>query len=291
MALLVGAQFVIELPKKVLDLIGDIEGADVIVDVLNLFIDSISDEEKKKWKEAVPQVSKAMFISTIISTMVENDITFAQSQNLSKNQMKQVVEQFKQILEMVNEEEDIKEMFSAMMSEIIRMAQDIAVDMKSNDDDGNKTFEVTLSKMTPAFYNSLIKVDLVSLAEKIGENQNVKSKINNNIITPLKNAIIDVVKKIQEREFMSDEDMEELFLQFEKSFDVFYVSFPLQAILSVILTKAIDENISFSEASTELEFDIIFEHVNKQITQFDKVPKIVEGLKNLLDMMFRLNDM
>lgn len=262
--MLFGMQLSVEVPAKVLELVGNIEKSDEVDGFLKELLGQFYDQFDYRY----------IIIPNIISGMVESDVSFEQSAIFSQDTFDASI---KDMVDKLGDDTGLKQMLFMGMRKLLKSAKMFQDQAKESDG----IISVILPRMSSAFYHGLLKQhDLVTLAEKISKDEKIRDVLKTRFVDPLKQPIREGLEKIANN--FNEELDEEDICEIESQFDVCCVSLTLSKILSVVLTEAINDGISFSEALNKLGVIAVVKQVDEKLMAIDDLSVNTDELGDLV---------
>lgn len=262
--MLFGMQLSVEVPAKVLELVGNIEKSDEVDGFLKELLGQFYDQFDYRY----------IIIPNIISGMVESDVSFEQSAIFSQDTFDASI---KDMVDKLGDDTGLKQMLFMGMRKLLKSAKMFQDQAKESDG----IISVILPRMSSAFYHGLLKQhDLVTLAEKISKDEKIRDVLKTRFVDPLKQPIREGLEKIANN--FNEELDEEDICEIESQFDVCCVSLTLSKILSVVLTEAINDGISFSEALNKLGVIAVVKQVDEKLMAIDDLSVKTDELGDLV---------
>lgn len=272
---LFGFELSVEVPAKVLELVGDIKRPDGVDEVFKLLLGEFYDQFDPRF----------MIISYIIFGMVENDATFEQSKIFSRDAFEERITSIKDIVGKLEDDVDLKSRLSMIMGQLLKDAK--ALQYQSGEKRENVS--VKLPKMSRGFYYTLSKLDLINSAEKLSADEKISCILRSRFINPIKQMVLKMIGSLDSdlsEDILDEDDVHE----FEGLFDSYYLGVILGRILSVVLTEAINDGISFSEAVGKLGIDAIEKQVYEKLMAVDDLSEKADAMNKMCDSILPLLD-
>ena len=223
------------------------------------------------------------FVPIIIKNMIITNKKFSEVVELSKDEIRNKIYEMEQIL--FETELDFQK--------IISFLGDL---LKYNKENSNKKdiINCKLNNLSDEFMNSLSIYGVDKISERVAVE--VYDNINNNLITPVNQAFNEsyneIFDNIQDKEKIVLEQYEreefvnmcKVFL--EESSKKLYFSIPMQTIISEVITKAIEEDLTFMKALLQLDFSKLVEKTIENIEQESSLLSI-EEIKELTKIIIK----
>ncbi len=268
-----GTNLSVDLPFNVLKSLGKIEGSESIQKFYeDIIINEFSDIElNTEDKNIIPYISNSMFLSLIITKMIEQDINFSEAFINSQSSFNNVITEFNNLVELIKTDEEYKKIFANVKNVVHKHIKEFLEKMQNQPPKGG-TFSTELQNISRRISNLFMHSKLPDIIASVVNSDGVKSVIYDKFIKSNIESFNNYISTINEK-FELDLDEEEINIMKEKFYD-FYETIPLQTILSFVLTKAINEDITFSETLLTYDEDELIKQSIDKIMSYDKLPEI-----------------
>lgn len=236
--------------------------------------DLIPAERNDVLEDLQPYYSNFVYIDTIVEKMVVNNITFSQAVEASEDEIQKSQEALGFVILMLKVT-GMEEMINQLLVELIDVASDDIKALAEGEENGKTaTIPVKLKDLPQATLYTLQNYGLYSVAETAASDPQIRDLIHNKLINP----VIESTLKVGEEEanLISDltpEDKKELQDLVTECRDDNTLMYPLQTIISTVLTKAISDNITFSQAAATFKPE---ELLNKVLTTIHEAPDMTK---------------
>lgn len=236
--------------------------------------DLIPVERNDALEDLQPYYSNFVYIDTIVEKMVVNNITFSQAVEASEDEIQKSQEALYFVILMLKVT-GMEEMINQLLVELIDVAgDDIKALSETNENGKTATIPVKLKDLPQATLYTLQNYGLYSVAETAASDPQIRDLIHNKLINP----VIESTLKVGEEEanLISDltpDDKKELQDLVTECRDDNTLMYPLQTIISTVLTKAISDNITFSQAAATFKPE---ELLNKVLTTIHEAPDMAK---------------
>lgn len=236
--------------------------------------DLIPAERNDVLEDLQPYYSNFVYIDTIVEKMVVNNITFSQAVEASEDEIQKSQEALGFVILMLKVT-GMEEMINQLLVELIDVASDDIKALAEGEENGKTaTIPVKLKDLPQATLYTLQNYGLYSVAETAASDPQIRDLIHNKLINP----VIESTLKVGEEEanLISDltpEDKKELQDLVTECRDDNTLMYPLQTIISTVLTKAISDNITFSQAAATFKPE---ELLNKVLTTIHEAPDMAK---------------
>lgn len=284
---LTGKPLSVTLPISVLKKMGnDYDAEDLrkqIEKMANELLDTVPEEMKLQMEELLPYLPNIIFIPIVIEKMIENNLNFLEALDASSDDIEQTAIEATWALSIANMLPGILDPFKNFLLDCL------AINKKSSNhsQQNPNMFGCLIKEISESSWNELEQIGITKVVDKILNMPKVANVIEEKTIAPIVGIAF---KTILQREGISEDEFDdEDKAFFEKEINTIASiqknALVLQTVLSEVLTKAIDENItvekvmdSFEEYEllTILVKKLIFsEDLSKYTKEFEKVVSAV----------------
>lgn len=291
-----GKNLEVQVPMTFLKSIGDKHLVPSINDFAKSFIEKMhsrvdfSPSEDGFVEEILPYVSNYLFLTPILETMVVNNITLSQALEASEDEMKEAAEKMSGmmfLLRITGVTELIEQLLDEVVEKIVEAQKNGEIpDTESSLTSDKATISVKLSNLPQALLYTLDNYGLYKVAEQASQNPELRNLIHNKTINP----VIESVLKVSEEEdqllssLNPDEkkELQDLVTECQEDSVILY---PLQTIISTVLNKAIDDNITFSQAAETFDPETLMKEIMEKAhnaPDLSKYQSVLEDITKLI---------
>ena len=280
MSNLIGESLHLQLTTSAIEKMGIISGSEILQ---NFYLEcfknvstNLSANQREILEKIAPYLANSIFLQLIISTMIENNVTFLTAIEICEPdiylQPNRLTDTLKR-LDITKNIENISIIFAKYAN------------IRPNNENPEYVINTSLT-ITERIYNSILKANLVFYALTFSSMKSVKKILDEHMINPVKTKYLS-----QLQDGHDDLEIDDLSLAFitsaiDAEIDKTYVTYPLQSIISTVLIKAIDKDITFTEAASKTDFDEIEKTVKKDLKELESITEndinvIIDSLDNL----------
>lgn len=283
-------QIVLTLPTSVLDKIGVIEGGEELRKSLQeIFQNSNSDEFNfESLGNNIYKIENLFVLPIVIKKMIETNKKFSESLELSEDEIRKKVDEINSQLS--NEAQ--KEIIIYLTSVIFSCCSDLVDKEKIG-----KTINCTLQDLSPGFYKALEIYNVTALAKQIIPK--VHDEIKRVVVDPLKESFSDIIENIINKKSEVREELDTcavenfkniLKKQFNSTVYGYYSLIPLQIVISKVIEKAINEDLTFIKALLSFQFTDLVEKVIYEVNNYISYDpeNLKESFKEMIEKIFDL---
>lgn len=283
-------QLVLTLPTSVLDKIGVIEGSEELGETLQEIFQSSSSDEINFASLAnnIDKIENYFFISIVVKKMIETNKKFSEALKLSEDEIRNKVDELNSQIS----DEAEKEMIIYLVSDLLSCCSNLVDKEKVR-----KKINCTLQDLSPEFYKALEIYNVTALAKQIIPK--VYNEIKRAVVDPLKESLSDAIENIINKKAEVSEELDicdiEIFkcifkTLFDSEVNKFYSSIPLQIVISKVIEKAINEDLTFMKALLSFQFTDLVEKVIYEINNDDSYDpeNLKESFQELIEKIFDL---
>jgi len=290
-----GMSLSITVPVSILKSIGSEHVIPQLNNYLVNFINGLRDKmdfsenDNTLLKEVGPYLSNCIFAPTILKNMIIHNITFSQAIEASADDMDKIEAEAGAImifLGLTGTIGIIDGLLNEISDQIIEPFKNGEFPLSQENED-TPFITIPLSDLPQATLYSLDNHGIYKIAEQAAHDPQIRSTIQNKLIDPMIESYLKV--EDQKSGIMTDitvEDKKELQDIVTDYRDEKTIAFSLQAILSLVLTKAITDNITFSQAAAAFSPETYMNKIMKKIQDSPdlmKYRKILEDIVKLID--------
>ncbi len=287
---LVGKNVSFGVPISVLKKIGNIDGTESIQSFYEKMFarvsETLTEDQKKLVEEYLPYVSSSLFVPIVVTNMIERNEKFADALTSSQAEIQLTSIQMRAVFGMLNIIPGASEMIESVIGEIIDALTGIdekSIAMSSDSDKIN----VSIKELSPNFCAELAKLGILDIAGKISLMEKVSTAIRVKVVDPIFTAVVDAIIE-EEHEEMDEEDKAEIRNLLDATAAEASITFPVQMILSTVITKAISDDITVAEAMATFDADQLVESTVEEIAFSDSLEKYAVQLKKAMSIAYRL---
>lgn len=255
----------------------------IVEDILADIYTSIDTEDGVELgDDALRYVSSAIFLPLVIDNMISYDLDFKQACERAKPDIQKSIDETNAQFIMLKAF-GLIEPIKILLAEILKPVMSIV--KKDNSDKPDDFFPVSIT-VSPKLAFGLKCANILDIAEKLMQNQEIMDSVCNKIIYPLIEGSLQAL--IDEKTLQESKD--------ELSGDVKEVvndsceSLVLKALLSEILTKAINEDLSFLKAAENYSADELYEIGIKALSNTEDISEHVDSIKEMFEKFSKLGD-
>jgi len=280
MSNLVGETLHLQLTTASIEKIGNINGSENLqkfyVDCLKNIKKYVSLKQKEELERIAPYLANAIFLPNIISTMIENNITYPTAVEICEQDIYLKLNRLTDTLKRL----DIKKNIEQISIIFAKYAN-----IHPNNENPEYVVNTSLT-ITERIYNSILKSNLVFFALSFSSMKSVKTVLDEHMINPIKNKYLSQLEEHKESLGLDNMYLSFITSALDSEIEKIYITYPLQSIISTVLIKAIDEQITFTEAATCINFEEIKNAVDKDLKELenmteDDINVIIDSLDNL----------
>lgn len=286
---LVGQNLGVTVPVSVLKKMGHIDGTERIQEFFEKMssrIEHVSSKERKQTMEEYSQyLSNIVFVPTVITNMVENNLNISDAITNSQEDIHEASIEMSLAFAMIDIIPGISEMINSIIEEITQSLS--GVDVSSSD--SNK-FSCTIKEVSEDFWAELERIGIVAVSENISNMEKVTETIQSKLITPVFNAIYKCVLDMEDvtDEDLDDDERAELKETIDDAAATFSTNYIIQTVVSTVLTKAIEENITMEKAMAAYEENELAVLAVESIIFSDDLASYAEQLEKVMKTVFNL---
>lgn len=287
----VGKNLQVTVPVSALKKMGHIEGTESIQAffdrIVSRFDGVITDEQKKQQlAEYQPYLANTTFLPIIVTNMLEEDMNFSDAMKASESEIFMSCLHARAIFGMMDIIPGASQMFESVIGEII----DALSGVETQNTSDTNIFSCQIKEVPASVCVALAKLGILDIAEKISKMEKVSTALQEKLVNPVLDAAIKTVliqEKISEDE-LDENDKAEIKLAICMASGDVSTIWPVQTILSTVLTKAIDDDITMAEAMATFDADQLVESTVEKIVFSDSLAKYAEQLEKVMATAYKL---
>lgn len=283
---LVGKNLSVSVPVSVLKKMGHIEGAEKVQDFFEkMFRETeplATHPNVKKMEEYIPYLSNAAFAGIVINKMIVNNQKFSEALEEAQPDLQE--EGFKMGFKftMLSILPGASEMISAIIGELVKSLSGISVE--NPDNSNSNKFTCQISEVSEELWAKLEKLGVLSISDDISNMEKVAETFQSKMIVPLINALY---KGVMENENVSEEELDdderaELKELIDEAAEFASTGYIIQIILTNVLTKAIEDDITVAEAMATYEENELAALAVETIIFSEDLAKYAKELENVM---------
>lgn len=283
-------QLVLTLPTSVLDKIGVIEGSEELRETLQEIFQSSSSDEINfgSLTNNIDRIENSFFIPIVVKKMIETNKKFSEALKLSEDEIRNKVDELNSQIS----DETEKEMIIYLVSDLLSCYSNLVDKEKVR-----KTINCTLQDLSPEFYKALEIYKVIALAKQIVPR--VYNEIKRVVVDPLKESFSDAIENIINKKAEVSEELDTCDIeiikviiknQVDSIINELYSSIPLQVVISKVIEKAINEDLTFMKALLSFQFIELVEQVIFEINNDDSYDpeNLKESFQEMIEKIFDL---
>lgn len=283
-------QLVLTLPTSVLDKIGVIEGSEELRETLQEIFQSSSSDEINfgSLTNNIDRIENSFFIPIVVKKMIETNKKFSEVLKLSEDEIRNKVDELNSQIS----DETEKEMIIYLVSDLLSCYSNLVDKEKVR-----KTINCTLQDLSPEFYKALEIYKVIALAKQIVPR--VYNEIKRVVVDPLKESFSDAIENIINKKAEVSEELDTCDIeiikviiknQVDSIINELYSSIPLQVVISKVIEKAINEDLTFMKALLSFQFIELVEQVIFEINNDDSYDpeNLKESFQEMIEKIFDL---
>ncbi len=243
--------------------------------IFSRYAGSLTEKQKNEVENYKPYWCNLLLAPIPISTMIEENVTFETAIQSSYQKMKDFCCQLDMQFEMIELMHLSNMMFETTVDELVSSALSIFSDIAKTipEENTQNRYEVPLSNVSPKLSDTLEHLGILTLAEKLSTVESLTDILQASVIDPITAAILKCCKEKFE-DFETDlSGREELNKIINDMSEDLKNQFFIKSVLSIILTKAISDNITLAEAKLAFDEETLLNLATKEFMK-------IEALKN-----------
>ena len=202
-----------------------------------------------------------IFLPVIIKNMIERNLTLKESVELSRHEFALVSLYWKESVEMLKNNQSFD-----TIKDTIDKCNNIFKSMRENDEDAFPNISIKLDNISDEFSNVLLVSGVYLISEKIGKYAN--KVLNENFKEPLYKIICNLIRNyFRNIHNVEDEMAFEMFKPVvQESIEQLVEVQQINLVLSKILSKAINDDISFIDSLKTFNYVDLAEDIINELT-------------------------
>lgn len=268
-------------PAITLTKIGKIEGSEKVQQFVEKMMEGIenviNDEQREEMEELRPYIANVMFLPFIIAKMIHQNVTLKEALKNSEKDIQEIILNVTELYDIFMHDAKFMDDFEKMWSEMVKAI--------SSHDLSNKSKESMCRIELVGTMELIVKIantGLFAVVNKICESEEMKKVLKNVLEDPIKEVVSDILKKKQVREFIDEEEYLESLDKVESFINSYKTTVPLENVLTIVLKKAINEDMTFGDAVKSFNEDELYLMAIDRISIYNNF----EQIKELVQKMF-----
>lgn len=277
------------LSKSVVDKMGTVEGCEELREILLEIMRKSSNEKFDclSFVESIDRLENIFFIPIVIKNMIITNKTFYEALSLSKEEINDKVSRVKFEFGILDENE--KEKVSAILSSFNEFV---------DEEKAEKNFNFALENLSYEFFKALEIYNVIAITNKIIPivHDEIKREVADPFYEVFEENFETIIKyKLKDNEEDLDDNIVKMLKltvesELESNIKEMYSSIPLQILLSKVIEKAINENLTFMKSLLSFNFNELVEEVIFEINNspdYDR-KKLKSQMSEVLKKIFEL---
>lgn len=219
-------------------------------------------------------------LGSVIAYMLAKDITFMQSYEEMKGTFSRQLEIQDEIFGIALNDEEARSKLEQMYQKIFEVDVDVN---KSEEFKGN--FSNVIYVNVPGPYElinfAVAKLGFYGVVEEVLEDEHVKQCISDSFVTPIFGAITEsLVGNVED-----EEERKEYLDVVGEMLEATRILYVYQALITVVVSEAINRNTNISNVSGSLDHDTLVEEVKKELLKFMDLASYQNEMKDAIKLM------
>lgn len=218
-------------------------------------------------------------LGSVIANMLVNDVTFMQSYEEMKDTFLRQLEIQDEIFGMALNDEEARSKLEQMYQKIF----DIDVDVNKSEE-FRKNFSNIVYVNVPGPYElinfAVAKLGFNGVVEEVLEDEHVKKCIQDSFVTPIFGAIDEALA-----DDMEDEERKQYLEVIWEILDATRIFYVYQALITVVVSEAINRNTNISKVGEELAHETLVEETKKELLKFMDLGSYQTEMKDAIKLM------
>lgn len=273
----------IQIPSSVLSSI-ECPRMPIVEDILaDIYTELRSEDDAEIGDDLLGYISSAIFLPLVIDNMISYDMDFKQAYERAQPDIKKTIDETNAQFMMLKAF-GLIEPIKLLLAEIIKPIMPIAKKNSSDSESSSNSLPVSIT-VSPQSAFGLKCANILDTAEKLMQNQEIMDSVCNKIIYPIIEGSLQAL--IDEKTL--EESKDELSSDVKKVVDSTCESLVLKALLTEILTKAINDDLSFLKAAETYSTDELYEIGIKALSDTEDISEHVDTIKELFENFTKLD--
>lgn len=298
MSNVVGKELVVEVPVSAFKAIGNFDKdtkyfQKFLSKIFARSVDSLTEKQKQEFENLKPYWVNTLLISIPVSIMIEENITFETAIKAASQQMKDTCYhldlQFTLADSMCEFMPFANQMLEEVADEILSPAFKISSSITSSEENSDSRCSVTIKEVSQKLSDVLEDLGILTLAEKLSTVESLTDTLQTSVLNPISETLTKCCKeKFEDFEtnLSAREEFNEMINEMlEELKDQFFI----KSVLSILLTKAISDNITLAEAVLAYDEATLLDLAAKELTKVEALKSCAAEYEKMIYGIYELS--